>query len=176
MNIMSRANRTNRTRDRGLQEREFANMVAGLIHRAGEPIRPKYHAETFSLIGTGKRELRLRNGYDEYRTATRRGRQEVLRAWTRSWFRLGCKVPACFEDARSDLLPVIGRRGTHECELLEQQNGKKRALPCQLLGEHFAVGVAYDWPECKIHIKEERLSGWSIRLDKAIEVALDNLR
>src|SRR5271157_3877872 len=122
-----------RTRDRGLQEREFANMVAGLIHRAGEPIRPKYHAETFSLIGTDKRELRLRNAYDEYRTATRGGRQEIHRAWTRSWFRSGCEVPACFEDARSDLLPVIRRRGCHECELLEQQNGKRRAQPCQLL-------------------------------------------
>ena len=173
---MSRANRTKRTRDRGLQEREFANMVAGLIHRAGEPIRPKYHAETFSLIGTGKRELRLRNAYDEYRTATRRGRQEVLRAWTRSWFRSACEVPACFEDARSDLLPVIRRRGTHECQLLEQQNGKMRAQPCQLLGEHFAVGVAYDWPECKTHMIEEQLSAWSVGLDKAIEVALDNLR
>ena len=76
-----------RTRDRGLQEREFAELVAGLIHRAGEPIRPKYHAETFSLIGRGKQELRLRNAYEEYRRAPRRGRQELLRAWTRSWFR-----------------------------------------------------------------------------------------
>ncbi len=176
MTIMSRAKRTKGTRDRGLQEREFANMVAGLIHQAGEPTRPEYHSETFSLIGADKRELRLRNAYDEYRTSTRRGRQEMLKAWTRTWFRTACEVPACFEDARSDLLPVIRRRGSHECELLGQQNGKMRAVPCRLLGQHFAVGVAYDWPECKTHVNEEQLLAWSVGLDKAIEVSLDNLR
>jgi len=174
---MSRANRTKRTRDRGLQEREFAELVAGLIHRAGEPIRPKYHAETFSLIGRGKQELRLRNAYEEYRRAPRRGREELLRAWTRSWFRGACDVPESFEDARSDLLPVIQRRGCHECELLEeQQNEKKRAVPCQFLGDHFGAGVAYDWPECKLHVIEKQLADWGVGFDQAIEVARANLR
>ena len=119
----------------------------------------------------------LRNAYEEYQWATRRGREELLRAWTRSWFRGASDVPACFEDARSDLLPVIRRRGTHECELLEQQqNGKKPATPCQLLGEHFGVGVAYDWPECKLHVIEKQLADWGVGFDQAIEVARENLR
>ena len=166
-----------RTRERGLQEREFAIMVAGLIHRAGEPIRPKYHAETFSLIGRGKQELHLRNAYEEYRRAPRRGREELLRIWVRSWFRGASDVPELYEDARSDLLPVIWRRGCYECELLEQQqNGKKRAFPCQLLGEHFSVSLAYDWPECKLHVIEKQLADWGVGFDQAIEVARENLR
>ncbi len=174
--LMSRANRTKRGRDGGMQERAFAKMVASLIHQAGEPSSPVFHAETFSLIGTDNRVLRLKNMYDEYRTATGRERQGILKAWARSWFRVACEVPAAFEDALSDLLPIIRRRGSHECELLEQQNGKMQADPCRLLGEHFAVGVAYDWPECKVHVNEAQLSAWSVGLNEAIVKSLKTLR
>lgn len=161
---------------RELQEREFADMVAALIHRNGEPTRPKYDEERFSLNGAGDKELRLRNCYDEYRLATKPEREKLLKDWTRVWFRTTSDLPAGFEDARSDLLPVIQRRGFHECEHPAYKAEEKRTVPCQTLGDHFIVEFAYDWPECKAYVTSERLDAWGVGFPQLLDVAIGNLR
>ena len=69
---MSRANWTKWTRDRGLQEREFANMVAGLIHlswRANSAQVPGRDllADRYGQAGVATQE-RLRRVSDRYKT------------------------------------------------------------------------------------------------------------
>jgi hypothetical protein len=139
---------------RSMDKGTFARMLGDRLLRAGEPNRPEYHAETFSLVGTAGKVADLGNIYDEYRQAPPQARQGLLSKWTRGWFRVEHCVPASLEDARSDLLPVIGGRGTHECDLLEEQAGGRRALPRQLLAADFTLGVAYDWPECQAYVNE----------------------
>ena len=172
---MSHASRTNR--NRGSQDRaEFASMLADRVHRAGEPTRPEYHDETFSLVATAGKVARLGNIYEEYKSSTRRGREGLLRDWIRTWFRSELRIPASLEEARSDLLPVIERRGTHECDLLEQRAGGGPALPRQVIAEDHAVGVAFDWPECIAYPREEQFASWGVGLDDVLDPAIGNLR
>lgn len=150
-------------------------MLADHIGRAGERTPPRYRADDFSLVGAGGKVLRLGNFYDEYRKAPARAGRELLRNVTRSWFRVEQEVPTDFEEARSDLLPLIRRRGTYECALLEQHGGGMRAVP-SLVVEDFAVEVAYDWPECLVHLGEDALTKWDVKFGDALDVAADNLR
>jgi hypothetical protein len=170
------ANQSQREHGVTPDKRSFAMMMSNLIHRAGEPTRPHYNAETFSHVGGAEQVLRLTNAYEEYQRLPPGGRGKLLRTWTRFWFRSRCELPSCFEDVRADLLPAIWRRGTHECELLEQQIGERPAVPRQVFGGHFAVGLVYDWPECMAHVSEGQLSTWGVDFDQALEAAVSNLR
>ncbi|AGA26165.1 hypothetical protein [Singulisphaera acidiphila] len=159
-----------------LSKREFGQMMAALIHQFGEPSQPEYRAKDFSLVGATGKVLNLENAYQEYLLIPHQRRPKLIKAWIRTWFRDEQQVPESFAEARSNLLPDIRRRGTHECDLLEKQGGGKRAITRRVFAGHFALGVAYDWPESKLLVTDHRLSTWEVDLDDAIEVAVDNLR
>jgi Protein of unknown function (DUF1444) len=175
-NRRSQTKQSRRRRQGTLDKRSFAMMMANLIHRAGDPNRPRYDAETFSLVGREEQVLRLANAYEEYERLPSGGREQLLRNWTCTWFRGRCELPSSFDEAQPDLLPVVRRRGTHVCELLEQKSEEKRATPRRVFGGHFSVGLGYDWPECMFHVSEDQLSIWGVGFDQAFEAAVSNLR
>jgi hypothetical protein len=156
---------------RKLSGQEFAEIMVERLRRAGDQQRIEFRAEPFTLVADDGGEMRLDGPYAEYCESTRRQREDMLSRWVRMWFRGRVDLPTSFEDAKSDLLPVIRRRGSYECEMLEGRT----PTPSQMLGEHFAASVCYDWPECRRHIDQRQLDAWGITLDDAMEVAKSNL-
>jgi uncharacterized protein YtpQ (UPF0354 family) len=158
---------------------EFAQLLTDRIHQAGEKGGIVYEAEEFRLRGEGERApiLFLTNAYKEFCSADEGLRKRVVKHWVRNWFNLSKDMPEDFEDAKSDLLPIVRSRAHFDINSLreEVENGKPLALPYQVLGEHFGVGLVYDLPELMQSIQQAQLDAWGITFYEAMEVARENL-
>jgi hypothetical protein len=174
--LMKRKKRTNQEGGPGMSEREFAAILANFIAREGGCLPPGYDAERFSLIGAGGKTLRLGDAFKAYRQTPPWGRPDLLRRLTRCWFMDKSPVPEAFDEAKSNILPVLWRRSTYGCDLLEQQGGGQRADPRRVFAEHLVVGAAFDWPDGIAYLNEEQFSSWGITLDDALDVAFANLQ
>jgi hypothetical protein len=157
---------------------EFARLVLSRIQDAGETASVEYDADEFRLIRTDDSgRFHLENAYREYCDAPDDLRSTVLTNYVRSWFATRRELPAEFEDARHDLIPIV--RGRAHFELiplsLEVEQGKRPVWPYQPLGEHLGVGLAYDLPESMTQIVQTHLDDWGITLYEAFEAARENL-
>lgn len=157
---------------------EFARLVLSRIQDAGETATVEYDADDFRLIRTDDSgRFHLENAYREYCDAPEELRSTVLTNYVRSWFATRRELPAEFEDARHDLIPIV--RGRAHFELiplsLEVEQGKRPVWPYQPLGEHLGVGLAYDLPESMTQIVQAHLDDWGITLYEAFEAARENL-
>jgi hypothetical protein len=160
----------------GIVKREFAQLVADVIHRASESVRFEYNPDSFSLIGASGETLQLSRLYLEYQETPPSRRQALLRRIARVWF-IGKKaVPQVFDEARAELFPVVRRRSAYECDLLEQQVAGGPGTLGRVFATHLAVGVAFSGPDSIVHLDEQQLSAWGVSLDDSLEVAYANLR
>ncbi len=157
---------------------EFARMLVDGIRRAGETGEIRYDAEEFSLTAPKQGVLNLDNAYQEYCSAPREVRQDVLQKWVRGWFVVGKPAPEDYEDIRPDLLPIVRGRGHFDLMELHFLASGKSKLPCpyQPLGEHLAVGLVYDMHEAMRSIQQEELDAWGVTFYEAMEVAKENLQ
>ena len=91
---------------------KFARLMTKAIHRAGGLFELRYDSQEFRLVTDDKEKLALNLGivHQEYCTAPRWKREQVLRKIVRGWLDCRKDVPADFEDLGPDLLPTIRGR------------------------------------------------------------------
>jgi hypothetical protein len=160
----------------GIDERKFASLVEDVIHREGEPVRIEYEADSFSLIGPGGMTFPLIDLYRAYQAASPSRRRDLLQQVARAWLSATKPPPQVFDDARANLFPVVLRRSTHECDLLELQVADGPGDLSRVFATHLAVGVVFTKPDSIMQLTEKALSGWGLSLDDSLEVAYVNLR
>jgi hypothetical protein len=87
----------------------FATMVIDSIRQVGEKGKIIYDREQFCLHGEGEMETRLRLGepYRRFCGASEEMRAELLRTLAQHWSVSKKATPVEYEDAKSDLLPVM---------------------------------------------------------------------
>ena len=151
---------------------KFAKMVTDAIRKAGVTADIIYDREQFRL-SQGDEDgtvLFLSNAYKEYCSVPAAMRPKVLQNYVRSWFIGSITLPECFDDLQPDLLPIVRTRSYFD--LARVNTGKMgEVLPHQVLGEHLAVGLAYDLPKAMRSISQGNLDGWGVNFYEAMEAA-----
>jgi hypothetical protein len=90
-----------------------------------------------------------------------------MKRYRRLWFQNGQAFPAEFDDARPDLFPVV--RNRIQMELDNERSN------LHLIGEHLAVDLVFDMPDCISSIGKRMLDSWHTDYETAYTVALNNL-
>jgi hypothetical protein len=154
---------------------EFARLVTDCIREAGETGDIVYDPERFCLSPGDKdgTVLFLGNAYKEYCSAPEPRRPQVLQRYVRSWFIGAITLPEAFDDVHPDLLPIVRRRSYFD--LARANMGQNAVLPHQVLGEHLAVGLAYDLPQAMRSISQDDLDAWGVTFYEALEAARHSL-
>ena len=158
-----------------LTQDEFAQWVSDGIRKAGATADIVYDRERFCLSQGDKdgTVLFLTNAYNEYCSAPEPVRLKVFQKYVRSWFIGAMTLPDSFDDLHPDVLPIVRARSYFD--LNRTNAGKGTVLPHQVLGEHLAVGLAYDLPQAMRSITQENLDGWGVTFYEAMEAARHNL-
>ncbi len=157
---------------RGPKDR-YARMVMDRLRRAGEAGQIHYDPEAFSLSRRGGPELFLGRLFKAHRDARPEDREPLLQRLVRVWFLDGSELPATFDEARGDILPVLrcldfmGRGSSAR----GGQGLAHRAFP-----GHMSVGLVIDLADGMIHVTEESLPQWGVTFEEALELAKANLR
>ena len=147
------------------------------IHQVSGKVELSYEPENFCLRGKCDEDARmnLANAYKDYCAADDDSREFVIKVWLRGWLSSSREIPDEFADAKPDLLAVVWSRFHFECCGLERDSSVPIKLPYKVLGEHFGVGIVYDWPESMWWISQANLDAWGITFDEALEAAMQNL-
>jgi uncharacterized protein YtpQ (UPF0354 family) len=157
----------------------FGRRLAEALRQAGETVPIRYDQSSFRLVAEGEdqRELHLSAVYDEFCSAQSAERESVFRNIVRGWFAYRKEVPSQFEDVHPDLLPVVRSRSFFELTRLRTRivGSPNFGWPYQIIGDHLAVGLAYDLPEAMIQIQEHHLTAWEVGFDQALAAASANL-
>jgi uncharacterized protein YtpQ (UPF0354 family) len=158
---------------------QFAQLMMDAIHKAGETGEIAYEQEEFRLRGEGKKGsiIFLSNAHQEYCSAPAEQREKILKRCVRNWFVHLRQMPEEFEDARPDLFPVVRARSYFDLTRLrmEVEGHQAPPWPHEVLGEHLAVGLVYDFPDSMWSIPQGALDGWGVSFYEALEVARQNL-
>jgi hypothetical protein len=166
--------------DRPPSKAQFVRLVTEALRRAGEKAELHYDRDAFSLRteGQAQRVFWLTNVYKEFCSAQAGQREGLLRNVVRSWLVPEHSVPEDYEDVHPDLLPAVRARGYFEVTLLQMkaQGHDTDDRPYRTLGEHLAVGLAYDLPGAIVQIGRHNLDQWKVSLDDALTAARANLR
>jgi uncharacterized protein YtpQ (UPF0354 family) len=154
---------------------KFAQLVMDGIRKAGVTADIVYDRERFSLSQGDKDgpTLFLANAHDEYCFTPESQRPQVLQKYVRSWFVGTLNLPEAFDDLHPDLLPIVRTRSYFD--LTQLNTGKSAVLPHHVLGEHLAVGLAYDLPQAMRSISQDDLDGWGVTFYEALEAARHNM-
>lgn len=161
-------------------KKDFAQLMADAIRAAGEKASIRYDAEEFRLEADREGNpqlLNLNNLYAEYCSAAREQREHVLKRFARSWFAVHQEVPEEFADVHPDLLPSVRNRSYYELTSLQL---RVRGMPTpdwpyQPVAGHLAVSLVYDLPDSIMAIQQDRLDGWKVTFEEALEAAKANL-
>jgi hypothetical protein len=149
------------------------------IKDAGEKATLRYDEEEFRLVAEGEAQhlFNLGNAYAEFCAAAEEERPKVVRRFVRSWFSRMKELPADFEDLSPDLLPGVRSRAYFELTRLDFQLKEMPPpdWPLQVLGEHFAVCLVYDFPEAIRQLQQSDLDGWKVDFATSLERACVNL-
>ncbi len=159
---------------------QFVRLVSDALRKAGETAKLHYDREAFSLSAEGQaqRIFWLNNVYKEYCAARPDHRPGLLRNVVRSWLVPAHSVPESYEDVHPDLLPAVRARGYYEVTRLQlkAEGHEPDEGPYRRIGEHLAVGLAYDLPGAIVQIGRHHLDAWEVSFDDALKAAVDNLR
>jgi hypothetical protein len=160
---------------------DFAQMVMDAIRRAGYTDPIQYDRQTFKLVMAGGNHAYLANAYSDCLKAPNRQRAQIVARYAAAWVtvrqRSVAREPLPLEEVLPNLLPIVRTRSFHDTlrlqarvERLEEQD-----VPLVPLADHLAVSLAVDWPTTSTYVDREKLSGWGISFDDALESARDNL-
>jgi hypothetical protein len=170
---------TNRAHDNP-ERRRFARAMREALRRAGETRPIRRDAAAFALLigdrGDHRATLNLGNAYDEYRAAPRHRRPALLARYARST-QIG-RPPASLEEVRPALLPLVRERYAFSGPNYRPggDGWPVGGPPPDLVGEHLAVGLAWDCPEVIMNVPEELLAKWGVSAQEASAIARHNLR
>jgi hypothetical protein len=166
---------------------EFAALIANAIVQSGEK-RPLRHDP--DLFGISRRDepsipqLSLDSAYSAFRCGDHAGRDTLVRNAVRAWHRSDQGLPADFEDAAHDLLPVVNSYAVLEFTKFQDadsarlRSGSRPASthPGKRIAEHLFASVAYDMPESLRTLTGEDFEQWGVDFDIAMQRAMENLR
>ena len=129
----------------------------------------RLRADEFRLRGEGENGtvIFLANAYQEYCSAPAE-RREKIQAVRANWFVHLREMPEEFEDAKPDLFPVVRARSYFDLTRLrmEAEGHEAAPWPHEVLGEHLAVGLVYDFPDSMWSIPQGALDGWGVSSTK----------
>ncbi len=157
---------------------QFAQMMVKALREAGAPEPIEYEADEYQLaIGTTAK-LYLGHAYDEYRSAPRQTRLDVIRRYVQLAVTVReDPIPHDYEEARPHLRPWVRDRFYYEALRLRSQiqSGTMPGLPHRVMAEHLVVMLAYDLPEQVYMVTDDHLSAWGVSFDEAVAAARGNL-
>lgn len=172
---------------------EFAELVKSELTKRGENRILKYDEPRFALIvenenGEPEQMFGLNAMFDEFNTAPSGERSIVVERYC--GFFLGVNrntLPENFEDAKERLMIIIRHRYLFQVMqlrlALEQGVTSvpaddlplEQEIPHIIVGEQFAAGLSYDFPDAMIQITGRQLEKWGVSFDDALAAALENL-
>lgn len=172
---------------------EFADMVKSQLKSRGEDRSLRYEAVRFALIvenekGEPQQLFGLAAMFDEYNTAPESERNAVIERYC--GFFLGVNrnnLPETFDEAKDGLMLIIRHRYLYQIMqmrlALEQgitasgdELPQEQEIPHVIIGDEFAAGLSYDFPDAMIQITGRQLAKWGVSFDEVYKCALDNLR
>lgn len=172
---------------------EFAEMVKAALKSRGEERTLRFDTVRFALIvenenGEPQQLFGLAAMFDEYNTAPESERNAVIERYC-SFF-LGVNrnaLPETFSEAKDGLMLIIRHRYLYQVMqmrlALEQGiTGKSDELPVEqeiphlVIGDEFAAGLGYDFPDAMIQITGRQLTKWGVTFDEVYQCALNNLK
>lgn len=172
---------------------EFAVMVQSALIARGETRTLRFESARFALIvenETGEPEqlFGLAAMFDEYNTAPELDRGAVIDRYC--GFFLGVNrntLPDTFAEAKDGLMLIIRHRYLYQVMQmrLALEQGIKSAvdelpqdqeIPHRILGDDFAAGLSYDFPDAMIQITGRQLEKWGVTFDQVYQCALENLK
>ena len=135
---------------------------------------------TFRLHG-GEMKLYLGNVLHDLRRSRRGSRPALLKRFLDGMLAPGSVPPACYEDVRACLMPVVRRRDDMGIVALSTlsavEDPSKRFLPAtKPLAGDLVVALVCDQPTSMAYVTESQLPGWQVTFDQALDDALHNLR
>lgn len=172
---------------------EFAEMVKAALKCRGEERLLRYEAVRFALSvenenGEPQQLMGLAAMFDEYNTAPESERSAVIERYC-SFF-LGVNknsLPESFAEAKDGLMVIIRHRYLYQVMqmrlALEQGITSKsdelppeQEIPHFVVGDEFAAGLSYDFPDAMIQITGRQLTKWGISFYEVYKCALANLK
>lgn len=172
---------------------EFAAMVKAALESRGEERLLRYEAVRFALIvenesGEPQQLFGLAAMFDEYNTAPEAERLSVIERYC-SFF-LGVNrnsLPESFAEAKDGLMLIIRHRYLYQVMqmrlALEQgvtstidELPSEQEIPHVLLGDEFAAGLSYDFPDAMIQITGRQLMKWGVSFEEVYKCAFENLK
>lgn len=172
---------------------EFAEMVKSELTKRGETRILNYDEPRFALIvvnesGEPEQMFGLNAMFDEFNTAPSSERHIVVERYC--GFFMGVNrntLPDSFADAKERLMIIIRHRYLFQVMqlrlALEQgitlvpadELPSEQEIPHIIVGEQFAAGLSYDFPDAMIQITGRQLEKWGVSFDDALAAALHNL-
>jgi len=172
---------------------EFAEMVTAALISRGEKRSLRYEPTRFALIvenesGEPQQLFGLAAMFDEYNTALESERGAVVERYC--GFFLGVNrntLPETFAEAKDGLMLIIRHRYLYQVMqmrlALEQgvtatsdELPQEQEIPHIVVGDEFAAGLGYDFPDAMIQITERQLKKWGVSFDDVYACALENLK
>lgn len=172
---------------------EFAEMVKAALKSRGEERFLRYESVRFALIvenesGEPQQLFGLAAMFDEYNTAPEAERLSVVERYC-SFF-LGVNrnsLPESFAEAKDGLMLIIRHRYLYQVMqmrlALEQgvtstidELPSEQEIPHVILGDEFAAGLSYDFPDAMIQITGRQLTKWGVSFEEVYKCAFENLK
>jgi uncharacterized protein YtpQ (UPF0354 family) len=156
---------------------KFAKAIMSRIRDAGETRELVYDKEQF-CIKADQHMAFLNNLFREYSELGRNERDAVIDNAVRGWFVDQQNLPEEFDDAKTDILPIVRCLSYFSNAKLHVHglSDKEPQIAFHEIGEHLGVGLVYDLPTSMRSILPGDLDDWGVTFYEALEVASRNLR
>ncbi len=153
----------------------FADLFTRALRKTGlrDPIAFDEAGFRLKIGEDGMTSINLHNYFEEYRSATREGRAELMERWVRSATATD-DLPGTFAEALPNLLPRIRERAFFEFSRFRPETAFL-AESWRPVGEAFGVTVVYDRPETVQYVTRRQLEDWGVGFDQAVAAAVANL-
>ena len=159
---------------------QFANEFIAVLKSVAPTKSVSYDAEkscvTIDSEGVSSVVHNIQGAYLEYAHSSELERAEAVRRCVRALLQSLRSLPADFEDAAHDLLPIVRARVRNELKWLRSEVESAPGSPAFVpFAEHLCVSIAYDLPDGIYHIGSEELKCWGVPFEAAWQRATQNL-
>jgi hypothetical protein len=160
---------------------QFANEFIAVLKSAAPTKSVSYDAEQSCVIidseGGSPFVHHIKSAYLDYVYSSELERTETVRRCVRASLQFLRPLPADFEDAAHDLLPIVRSRAGKLRGFLHTvlESSKIPEIDYMAIAEHLAGSIAYDLPDGITHVDSEQLERWGVPIEAAWQRAMENL-